>query len=124
MKYIIIAFCFLFSLIFYTSGETNVPAYNFTKNDIISNNATHQNGNISVTSKEQENSIVYSNTQNHEISSLTNDRKDLNNSFSNKTSAQNKILQNAFNIKYNKLYWSISHKISPYLRNEICTRAP
>lgn len=37
---------------------------------------------------------------------------------------QNKSLQQIFNTKHNNLSNSNSHNISPYLKNEICARAP
>lgn len=124
IRYIFIIFCFLFSLIFYNSSETFDFAKNINNyNNSITTESTDRSD-LYVNLDETENSIVASNSQNHEISSVSNDRKDLSNSYSDKASAQNKIFQNSFNLKFNKFYWSISHKISPYLKNEICTRAP
>ena len=41
-----------------------------------------------------------------------------------KSSSQNKLLQQILNAKYNQQFIATSHNISSYLKNEICTRAP
>ena len=71
-----------------------------------------------------ENSITSSNSQRHEISASTSRRDTYNGGTIEKTSTQNKLLQQIFTSKYNKSLFSKSHKISPHLKNEICTRAP
>ena len=118
IKFICIVFCFFISLIININGEKISHSNIITQINNISNASI-------LNPDEQENSIVYSNTQNHEISSINNDRKNLNKgNFSDKTTSQNKTSQQLFKLKYNQIYWSISHKISPYLKNEICARAP
>ncbi len=118
IKFICIVFCFFISLIININGEK------ISHSNIIAQINNISNASI-LNPDEQENSIVYSNTQNHEISSINNDRKNLNKgNFSDKTTSQNKTSQQLFKLKYNQIYWSISHKISPYLKNEICARAP
>lgn len=71
-----------------------------------------------------ENSIVSSNNQRHEISASTSRRDTINSSSIERTSSQNKFLQQILSSNYNKTFFSKSHKISPHLKNEICTRAP
>lgn len=71
-----------------------------------------------------ENSIAASNSQRHEISASTSRRDTYNSGTIERTSAQNKLLQQIFTSNYNKTLFSKSHKISPLLKNEICTRAP
>lgn len=72
----------------------------------------------------QESFVVSSNSQNSEVY-LQNDNKENyigGNLF--KASAQARFLSQIFAQNYNKTYLSKSHKISPILKNEICTRAP
>ncbi len=71
-----------------------------------------------------ENSIVSANNQTHEISASSSRKDSFNGSFIQKASAQNKHLQQIFSSNYNNIINGISHKISPHLKNEICTRAP
>ena len=71
-----------------------------------------------------ENSIAASNSQRHEISASSSRRDTYNSGTIERSSAQNKLLQQIFTSKYNKSLFSKSHKISPHLKNEICTRAP
>lgn len=71
-----------------------------------------------------ENSIVSANSQTHEISASTSRKDNFSGSLVEKTSIQNKLLQQIYSSNYNNLIDSISHKISPHLKNEICTRAP
>ncbi len=80
---------------------------------------------VSAVSKlNSETSIAAVNTGNLELSAIQ-DRRN-NQSFGNidKSNAQNKLIQQIFTAYYNKLFYSTSHKISSYLKNEICTRAP
>lgn len=71
-----------------------------------------------------ENSITSANSQRHEISASTSRRDTFSGGLIARTSSQNKLLQQITSNKYNKTLFSKSHKISPLLKNEICTRAP
>ena len=69
-------------------------------------------------------SLVAPGSQSCEITSLK-DKKDVFMSGSlDRACTQNKSLQQIFNTKHNNLSNSNSHNISPYLKNEICARAP
>ncbi len=83
-----------------------------------------QTQNIFTAGNSQETSVVSSNSQSSEIY-LQNDNKE-NYTGGNlfKASSQAKFLQEIFAQNYNKSFLSKSQKISPILRNEICTRAP
>ena len=73
---------------------------------------------------ETENSISSSNFYNAEILSLNTQKQSYNASNLYKTSAQLKLLSQIFTQNYNRVLLSKTHKISYFLRNEICTRAP
>lgn len=79
---------------------------------------------VLITPVKNESYLVPTNSRNYKITPA-NDKKD---SYSrgslDKTSNQNKLFQQIFYNKYNQLFLSTSHKISSYLQNEICTRAP
>lgn len=122
---------FIILAFFITLGINNQNSApdNFISNSNVAsviNNITENlpdTGTIAIP-KENENSIVQSNSQNQKILSAT-DRKDSSGmgSFDN-FSGQNKYIKKFLSSKYYKIYLSSSHKISPYLKNEICTRAP
>ena len=79
---------------------------------------------VYVADNETENSISSSNFYNAEILSLGGQKQTYSSSDLFKTSVQNKLLAQIFAQNYNKVFLSKSHKISYFLRNEICTRAP
>lgn len=68
--------------------------------------------------------IVSENSLNSEIylQSSNNENDSGGNLF--KTSSQKKFLQEIFTKNYNKTFLNKYYKISPILKNEICTRAP
>lgn len=124
IKLFFIALCFFISLCVNTHSDKICDVISYD-NLIITESESIPIQEISVKPCENENSIVTANSQSHEISSINNDRKDLNRfGISDKSDAKNKLLQKFFTAKYNQYYWSASHKISPHLKNEICTRAP
>ena len=73
---------------------------------------------------ETENSVVSSNFYNTEIVNLSEHKQNFSASNLYKTSAQDKFLSVIFTQNYNRVFLSKTHKISYFLRNEICTRAP
>lgn len=77
-----------------------------------------------IVDNEVENYIASSNFRGFEISASSNKKESFAKGDLNKTSPQRKLLQIIFAQNYNKTLLSESHKISPYLKNEICTRAP
>jgi hypothetical protein len=79
---------------------------------------------VYVADSETENSISSSNYYNAEVLSLNPQRQSYNLSNLYKTSGQLKILTQIFTQNYNRVFLSKTHKISYFLRNEICTRAP
>lgn len=124
-KIFFIILAFFITLGINKNSATDTYTLNSNVTSVINNIAENlpDNGTIAIP-RENENSIVQSNSQNQKIISAT-DKKD---SFGigsiDKISEQNKYLKKFFISKYNKIYLSSSHKISPYLKNEICTRAP
>lgn len=124
IKLFFIVLCFFISLSANTHSDKICDVTNYNTHIIVESELTPIQE-ISVKPNENKNSIVTANSQSHEISSINNDRKDLNRfGISDKSDSKNKLLQNFFTNKYNQYYWSASHKISPHLKNEICTRAP
>lgn len=122
IKLFFIVLCFFITLGANAAGiEYNTLGF---QSGSITNTISIPDEEIGVQPDENETFFVSSNTQSAELYSQ-NERKD---SFLggalDKTSAQNKLLQQIFTSKYNKAYHSTSHKISSYLKNEICTRAP
>lgn len=79
---------------------------------------------LAVQTKKNESSIAAPNFGNFELSAIQDRRNTQSSASFDKTGAQFRLLQQIFTDKYNKLYYSTSHKISSYLKNEICTRAP
>ncbi len=82
------------------------------------------NDNIKFVADNTENSIIASNTHNSEIISFSETKDSSGNCPIYKSNFQNKLTQQFLYLKYNQLFISNSHKISFYLKNEICTRAP
>ena len=79
---------------------------------------------LSVKPTSSETEFVATNSVNHELSATNDRRNNFTNGNIDKTSPQSRLLQQIFTSKYNKTFYSTSHKISSYLKNEICTRAP
>jgi len=82
------------------------------------------NDEIKFVTDNSENSIIASNSHNYEIISFNENKDSSGNCPIYKSNFQNKLTQQFLNLKYNQLFISNSHKISSYLKNEICTRAP
>jgi len=125
IKIFFIFLCFFIPLsanAFNTQVDSGLNIYEKQQN--IINNFTISHNDFGIQPLKNENSIAASNSNNHELVPF-NERKD---SFSNstifKSNNQNKLLQQFFYINYSQSYTGSSHKISSYLKNEICTRAP
>lgn len=122
LKLFLICVCFFISLATNAHGiEWHANGINCTQQ--IINSATQQEE-LLVNLDNRNNAISASNNQKYEISA-TNSQK--NNSYSgtlDKVAYGSKLLQQIFTTNYNKILYSSSHKISSYLKNEICTRAP
>lgn len=126
IKIFFIVFCFFISLSA-NAREMDFSAFNsnFSQQEIILDSVSiPDEPELTLSDDVSENSIASANSQRHEISASTSRRDTYNGGTIEKTSTQNKLLQQIFTSKYNKSLFSKSHKISPHLKNEICTRAP
>lgn len=125
IKIFLILFCFFVSLRTTEHSDTylSVQISNILNTAAVEKQPV-QNDEIVLKINENENSIVSSNTQSHEISASQDKQNLYSNSQTDRISYQTKFLDHTFINKYIQLGNSKSHKISPYLRNEICTRAP
>jgi len=99
------------------------PSCAHLKNSLVSDNISAPAQVVFVTDNESENSVVSANSNVIEIFS-SQDKKDQFLGSVPKTSPQAKLLQQIFSKNYNNVFISNSHKISSFLKNEICTRAP
>ena len=114
LKIFFITYLFFISL--------SVSAFETHKNfDVIRPLSNQQ---IFIADSFQENSVVASNSQNPEIYLHNDDKENYISGNLLKTSSQSKFLREIFAKNYNKTFLSKSHKISPFLKNEICTHAP
>lgn len=125
LKIFLIIFCFVISLTIPNISENNFNVLNIY-NTISVYNKEHSDSNSEFLTNrinENENSIVSSNITNYEISA-SQDKEGSYNFGTEKNVLHNRLLCQNFINKYSKITNSISHKISSYLKNEICTRAP
>ncbi len=125
LKIFLIIFCFVISLTIPNISENNFNVLNIY-NTINVYNKEHSDSNSEFLTNrinENENSIVSSNTTNYELSA-SQDKESSYNFGSEKNVHRNRLICQNFINKYFKITYSISHKISSYLKNEICTRAP
>ena len=126
IKIFFIVVCFFISLSA-NARERDFPLLNsnFSQQEIIFDSVSiPDEPELTLSDDVSENSIAATNSQRHEISASTSRRDTYNGGIIEKTSTQNKLLQQIFTSNYNKTLFSKSHKISPHLKNEICTRAP
>lgn len=79
---------------------------------------------LSIKPEHNENAIVASNSRNQEIYACSDRRNSLIGGNFDRIANKNKLIRTIFNDRYNKYFYNTSHKISSYLKNEICTRAP
>ena len=126
IKIFFIVVCFFISLSA-NAREMDFSAFNsnFSQQEIILDSVSiPDEPELTLSDDVSENSIASANSQRHEISTSYSRRDTYNSGAIERTSAQNKLLQQIFTANYNKTLFSKSHKISPHLKNEICTRAP
>ena len=124
-KIFFIILAFFITLGINKNSATDTYTLNSNVTSVINNIAENlpDNGTIAIP-RENENSIVQSNSQNQKIISATDKKDGFGIGSIDKISEQNKYLKKFLISKYNRILLSSSHKISPYLKNEICTRAP
>jgi|InofroStandDraft_1065614.scaffolds.fasta_scaffold04542_1 hypothetical protein len=123
LKLFFICVCFLISLSANACG-IDYTALNFTAQPVITDTITIPQEELVINSDKSEHAIAAGNNQRQEISNISSRKNNFNGGSLDKTSAQRKLIQQIFTAKYNKTLYSNSHKISSYLKNEICTRAP
>lgn len=128
LKTLFIIFVFLVSLSIFGNSENSFVSQNFYNlNNKIEFSQTQQQSEpeLIINVNENENSLVASNFQNNEIFASNDSGKSHYGTIStDKATNQNKSTKQNLSKKYNNFTHLISHKISPYLRSEICTRAP
>lgn len=122
IKLFFICFCLFISLAA-NACAINWNAADFNSTQQIINSATQQEE-LFVNFDGRTNAISATNNQKNEISSLNSQKNNSFNGTLDKATAGSKLIQQIFTAKYNKSLYSTSHKISSYLKNEICTRAP
>ena len=117
LKLFLIAYIFIFSL-----GAADATPY--LSNTTASNTISTPQAIICLKNYESENSIAcaYSNT--FEITGQKDDKENYSEGNLFKTSPQYKFLQEIYSKSNNLIYFSKFDKLSLYLKNEICTRAP
>ncbi len=123
IKIFFTALC-LFIPIFASATGLNQLSAQFQPLQIIETPSSQNNESSCFNKNYNETYIAAVNTRNLELSALQDRRSPQGFGNIDKSSAQNKLLQQIFTSNYNKLYFSTSHKLSSYLKNEICTRAP
>lgn len=124
IKLFFIFLSFLFSLSLNYNSEGVRTESNLQLTSVNINIVETPNQELTFKPTKTEQSVVSSNINNLELFSF-NERKEL--SFSgilDKATILNKKFHQILTNNYQQLYISISHKISPHLKNEICTRAP
>ncbi len=122
IKLFFIVSCFFISLAV-NATEIDYGAINYTQHGIV-NTISIPDEELGIKPSDNETEFVAANAQTNELSAPNDRRNNFSGGNIDKTSAQNKLLQKIFSSNYNKTFYSTSHKISSYLKNEICTRAP
>lgn len=123
LKIFFICVCFFISLSANACG-IDFPVPNFSEQPVITDTITIPQEELVINSDKTEHAIASTNSHRHEISNLSNRKNNPGSGSLDKASAQRKYIQQIFINNYNKTLYSNSHKISSYLKNEICTRAP
>ena len=77
-----------------------------------------------VNPEHNENAVVAANNRGQEIYTCSDRRNSTIGGNFDRVLNKNKLIQSIFSDRYNRQLCSTSHKISSYLKNEICTRAP
>ena len=125
IKIFFIVVCFFISLSA-NAKELDYSTFvdNFSHQELIFESVSTPVTELVLANDINENSIASANSKRHEIGASSSRRDSYNNSTIERTSGQNKLLHQIITSNYNKTSLSESHKISPLLKNEICTRAP
>ncbi len=128
LKTLFIIFVFLISLSIFGNSETTFVSenlYNLRNQIALTQSQQQSEPELIINVNENENSLVASNFPNNEIFA-SNDcgKSHYGTILTDKAANQNKSIKQNLSKKYNNFTHLISHKISPYLRSEICTRAP
>ncbi len=123
LKLFFICVCFFISLSANACG-IEFHAFNFSSSPEITDTITVPQEELILNTDDGKHNIVCTNRQRQEISNSSNRKNNFNSSSTDKATVQRKLIQQIFNTNYNKILYSNSHKISSYLKNEICTRAP
>ena len=123
LKLFFICVCFLISLSANACG-IDYNALNFSAQQVITDTITMPQEELVINSDKSEHAIASGTNQRQEISNVSSRKNNFSGGSIDKASAQQKLIQQIFTAKYNKTLYSNSHKISAYLKNEICTRAP
>ncbi len=121
-KIFFIVVCFLVTLGVCKSG-VNIGSFNLDNRPVVSESISvpHQ---VLVSPDDNESQIAASNSHNTELTSANFKKNSHNISNIDKVATERKIVAQIFASNYNKILYSASHRISLYLRNEVCTRAP
>lgn len=122
LKIFFIVVCFLVTLGVCKSG-VNIGSFDINNKSIVSESISvpHQ---VLVSPDDNESQIAASNSHNTELTSSNLKKNSHNITNIDKVATERKIVTQIFALNYNKILYSASHRISLYLRNEVCTRAP
>ena len=122
LKIFFIVVCFLVTLGVCKSGA-NIGSFDINNKSIVSESISvpHQ---VLVSPDDNESQIAASNSHNSELTSANLKKNSHNITNIDKVATERKIVAQIFALNYNKILYSASHRISLYLRNEVCTRAP
>lgn len=122
LKIFFIVVCFLVTLCVCKSG-VNIDSFDINNKSIVSESISvpHQ---VLVSPDDNESQIAASNSHNTELTSANLKKNSHNITNIDKVATERKIVAQIFALNYNKILYSASHRISLYLRNEVCTRAP
>ena len=123
LKLFFICVCFLISLSANACG-IDYNALNFSAQQVITDTITMPQEELVINSDKSEHAIASGTNQRQEISNVSSRKNNFSGGSIDKASDKKKLIQQIFTAKYNKTLYSNSHKISSYLKNEICTRAP
>ncbi len=122
LKIFFIVVCFLVTLGVCKSG-VSIDSFDINNKSIVSESISvpHQ---VLVSPDDNESQIAASNSHNTELTSANLKKNSHNITNIDKVATERKIVAQIFALNYNKILYSASHRISLYLRNEVCTRAP
>lgn len=122
LKIFFIVVCFLVTLGVCKSC-VNIDSFDINNKSIVSESISvpHQ---VLVSPDDNESQIAASNSHNTELTSANLKKNSHNITNIDKVATERRIVAQIFALNYNKILYSASHRISLYLRNEVCTRAP